>query len=57
MVIEILLIQAFYTLAKKGALSADGNFSVMCPHTTYSRKNMLQKCEGDCVLWVLNEII
>jgi hypothetical protein len=27
------------------------------PHTTYSRNNMGQKCEGNCGLWVLNEII
>ena len=26
-------------------------------HTTYSRNNMGQKCEGNCSLWVLNEII
>ena len=26
-------------------------------HTTYSRNNMSQKCEGNCGLWVLNEII
>ena len=26
-------------------------------HTAYSRKNMCQKCEGNCGLWVLNEII
>ena len=26
-------------------------------HTTYSRNNMGQKCEGNCGLWVLNEII
>ena len=25
--------------------------------TTYSRNNMGQKCEGNCGLWVLNEII
>ena len=25
-------------------------------HTTYSRNNMGQKCEGNCGLWVLNEI-
>ena len=24
-------------------------------HTTYSRNNMGQKCEGNCGLWVLNE--
>ena len=36
------------------------NVSV-CPkdalQTTYSRNNMGQKCEGNCGLWVLNEII
>ena len=26
-------------------------------HTTYSTNNMGQKCEGNCGLWVLNEII
>ena len=26
-------------------------------HTTYSRNNMGQKCEGNCGLWVLNEIV
>jgi hypothetical protein len=26
-------------------------------HTTYSRNNIGQKCEGNCGLWVLNEII
>ena len=26
-------------------------------HTTYSRNNICQKCEGNCGLWVLNEII
>ena len=26
-------------------------------HTAYSRNNMGQKCEGNCGLWVLNEII
>ena len=26
-------------------------------HTAYSRNNMGQKCEGNCVLWVLNEMI
>ena len=29
----------------------------LCTQTTYSRNNMRQKCEGDCGLWVLNEII
>ena len=26
-------------------------------HTAYSRNNMGQKCEGNCGLWVLNEMI
>ena len=26
-------------------------------HTIFSRNNMGQKCEGNCGLWVLNEII
>ena len=26
-------------------------------HTAYNRNNMGQKCEGNCGLWVLNEII
>ena len=26
-------------------------------HTTYSRNNMGQKCEGNFGLWVLNEIL
>ena len=26
-------------------------------HTTYSRNNMGQKCEGNCSLWVLIEIL
>ena len=26
-------------------------------HTTYTRINMGQKCEGNCGLWVLNEIL
>ena len=25
-------------------------------HTAYGRNNMGQKCEGNCVLWVLNEM-
>ena len=30
---------------------------IVAPHTIYSRNNMGQKCEGNCGLWVLNEII
>ena len=26
-------------------------------HTIYTRNNMGHKCEGDCGLWVLNEIL
>ena len=26
-------------------------------HTTYTRNNMGQKCEGNCGLWVLSKII
>ena len=26
-------------------------------HTTCTRNNMCQKCEGDCGLWILNEMI
>ena len=26
-------------------------------HTTYTRNNMGQKCEGNCGSWVLNEIL
>ena len=26
-------------------------------HTIYTRNNMDHKCEGDCGLWVLNEIL
>ena len=26
-------------------------------HTTYSKNDMGQKCEGNCGFWVLNEII
>ena len=31
--------------------------SRLVPHTTYSTNNMGQKCEGNCGLWVPNEII
>ena len=26
-------------------------------HTIYTRNNMGQRCEGNCGLWVLNEIV
>ena len=31
--------------------------SVNTVHTTYNRNNMGQKCEDNCGLWVLNELI
>ena len=34
-----------------------GNCKIHCAHTTYSRNNMGQKCEGNCGLRVLNELI
>ena len=54
-----------------GQLISEGNFGVFkfskrepnslndfCPkHTIYDRNNMSQKCEGNCGLWVLNEIL
>ena len=33
------------------------NIKLILNHTAYSRNNMGQKCEGNCGLWVLNEII
>ena len=32
-------------------------FFVLIKHTIYTRNNMGQKCEGNCGLWVLNEIL
>ena len=34
-----------------------GHWQHKVGHTTYSRNNIGQKCEGNCGLWVLNEII
>ena len=31
--------------------------SPLSAHTAYCRNNMAQKCEGNCGLWVLNEMI
>ena len=33
------------------------HFSTYILHTIYTRNNMGQKCEGNCGLWVLNEIL
>ena len=30
---------------------------MLIDHTTYSRNNIGQKCEGNCDLWVPNEIL
>ena len=30
---------------------------IIHPHTTYIRNNIGQKCEGNCGLWVLTEMI
>ena len=30
---------------------------MMGNHTTYTRNNIGKKCEGNCGLWVLNEMI
>jgi hypothetical protein len=32
-------------------------FSGFCSDTIYTRNNMGQKCEGNCGLWVRNEIL
>ena len=32
-------------------------FSKLPTHTIYIRNNMGQKCEGNCGLWVLHEIL
>ena len=42
---------------KKSRVNKEENIQVII-HTTYARNNMgHQKCEGNCILWVLNEII
>ena len=33
------------------------DFQYSAVHTIYSRNNMGQKCEGNCGLWVPNEIL
>ena len=40
-----------------GGDSPPPDFSGYINHTIYSRNNMGQKCEGNCGLWVPNEII
>ena len=57
------LLKNKHKLAKRAALHflylkadafIEGNYR---PHTIYTRNNMDQKCEGNCGLWVLNEMI
>ena len=36
---------------------ASNKRGTLITHTTYSRNNIGKKCEGNCGLWVLNEII
>ena len=43
----------FHELSKMQVLSLICNTY----HTIYTRNNMGQKCEGNCGLWVLNEIL
>ena len=38
-------------------IQMDRKNSTITAHTIYTRKNMGQKCEGNCGLWVLNEIL
>ena len=33
------------------------NIKLILNHTAYSRNNMGQKCEGNCGLWALHEMI
>ena len=44
---------SFYDGVHKNKQARDRNHL----HTTYTRNNMDQKCEGNCGLWVLNEMI
>ena len=39
------------------ALLEDSSWLEVTQHTIYTRNNMAQKCEGDCGLWVLHEIL
>ena len=46
-----------FVVGKKKCQTAVQTERSRLDHTTYSRNNMGQKCEGNCGLWVLNEII
>ena len=39
------------------AFKIPDNVAASNTHTTYSRNNIGQKCEGNCGLWVLNEML
>ena len=41
----------------KVSLGTVQKYKAFFTHTAYSRNNMGQKCEGNCGLWVLNEMI
>ena len=38
-------------------INVNSKIVVLILHTTYNRNNMGQKCEDNCGLWVLNEIL
>ena len=42
---------------KNSTSSRNRNYSIEIEDTACSRNNMGQKCEGNCGLWVLNEMI
>ena len=44
---------------QRSASTRQNNFQSLhkTTHTIYTRNNMGQKCEGNCGLWVLNEIL
>ena len=48
-------LQTYFTISQRVILSKQKCKKIV--HTTYSRNNIGQKCEGNCGLWVLIEII
>ena len=47
----------FIAPKSRGSKSRRNCNTALSSHTTYIRNNMGQKCEGNCGLWVLNEMI
>ena len=41
----------------KYSCTVSQSYMYISMHTIYTRNNMGQKCEGNCDLWVLNEIL